>query len=79
MAIRALSVGVLCIAILSGCARHYVTRNLLCNENSGGNAESRAAKCMIAAGIETAQEKSGTSQNQDNADQDEDAGPPAIR
>jgi len=79
MSLRILCGVVLVIGLLSGCASNYLTRELLCNEDSSGSAESRAAKCMVAAGIETAKKKSGESQSQDTASEDTKSGPPPIR
>lgn len=79
MAFRTLCGVVLVMGLLSGCSSSHLTRELLCNEDISGSAGSRAAKCMVAAGIETAKKTPGESPSQDSASKEPESGPPPIR
>jgi hypothetical protein len=72
MTIRILSLIAVAASILSGCTTQDLTRDLLCDRDSGGKAASRAVRCMAVAGIEVAQRKPEKSEEHTSADKDED-------
>jgi hypothetical protein len=72
MSIRLLSLTAAALWVLSACTTQNLTRDLLCNQDIGGTAASRAARCVTAAGIETFQKKPEDSERETSAEKDED-------
>jgi hypothetical protein len=70
MAIRAPSLLIMTVCVLSGCTTQQWIRESLCDERSGGSPTSRAARCITVAAYEIAQRKGENSQNQATADED---------